>query len=58
MSKYNIFVLSFLVVLFLGLMLNMLYQYNNKNIIVRETQHYYRRYGLAPPNCPFRYQYY
>jgi hypothetical protein len=56
MNKYNIFIVSFIAIIFLGLIINMSYQY--KTIIVRKPPHYNRRYGLAPHNCPFRYQYY
>ncbi len=52
MNKYNIFITAILILILFSLIYSRRYQYN-KNIF---PPHYYRRFGFAPPYCPFRDQ--
>ncbi len=59
MENYTIFIMSFLILIFIGLIHRKTTSIQSTKESFRggEPPHFLRRAGLSPPYCPFRDQY-
>jgi hypothetical protein len=62
MEQSSILIIALLVLIFIGLIHSHSYQpTTTKTVVVKESPHYYRRYGYIPPPPhynPYKAQYY